>query len=136
MTKKMFMLAAGLALTFAIHATTSVAAPSVSPLTVVTLEDGRAILANEANLTVYTFDSDQPNVSNCYNGCAAAWPPVLVAETATLEAPLGFTVRKDGAHQITLNGQPLYLYVGDGAPGEIVGDGIGGIWHLVLAPQN
>src|SRR5579871_4774679 len=26
-------------------------------------------------MTLYTFDKDTQGVSNCYNGCAKAWPP-------------------------------------------------------------
>ena len=41
-------------------------------------------------------------------------------------------VRKDGAKQIAVDGKPLYTYVGDSKAGEFNGDGLGGIWHIVL----
>lgn len=87
------------------------------------------LITTEEGLSTYTFDPDTGGVSTCYDGCARAWPPVLttVREQA---APLGTTERKDGTLQLTYQGQPLYLYVGDAAPGDKTGDGLGGVWHL------
>ena len=45
-------------------------------------------------------------------------------------APFGVTTRTDGKKQVTLDGHPLYTYAGDVAPGDVNGDGIGGVWHL------
>ena len=114
---------------------TITAVADVGPLTEVSV-DGQNILADQNRLTVYVFDRDTLNLSNCYNACAKAWPPVLVAEDTVLDAPLAFTVRKDGEHQLTINGKPLYRYAGDEAPGEINGDGLGGIWHIVPATNE
>ena len=36
-----------------------------APLTAVTIADGRVVLADEQGLSVYIFDVDQGNVSNC-----------------------------------------------------------------------
>jgi predicted lipoprotein with Yx(FWY)xxD motif len=47
---------------------------------------------------------------------------------------LGVTVRKDGKHQVTYNGHPLYAYVGDTAAGKTSGEGLdlsGGLWWVV-----
>lgn len=105
---------------------------NVSPLTTVQLNDGRSILADANGLSVYTFDIDDPGVSNCYNGCAKAWPPVLVESASGLEAPLGVTTRKDGTLQLTVNNQPIYLFVGDKQAGDITGDGLDEVWHLIV----
>ena len=48
-----------------------------------------------------------------------------------LGANLGVTTRKDGSQQLTHKGKPIYLFAGDGAPGDINGDGLGGVWHIV-----
>jgi predicted lipoprotein with Yx(FWY)xxD motif len=120
-------------LIFALFATMiSATAFAQSPLSQVTLNDGRTILANAEGLSVYTFDPDEPNVSNCYNGCAKAWPPVLVKSAQGLQAPLGTTQRKDGTLQVTVNGQPVYLFVGDSNSGDINGDGLDDVWHLIV----
>ena len=95
-----------------------------------TTEVRLSILTNDQGLTVYTYDKDTAGVSNCYNGCARAWPPVL-APSGDLRAPLSAITRKDGSRQIAYKGQPLYLYAEDSAPGDITGDGVGNVWHVV-----
>jgi predicted lipoprotein with Yx(FWY)xxD motif len=81
-----------------------------------------------ADMTTYTYDRDQGSVSNCYQACAKAWPPVLT--TQSLSAPLGTTTRNDGTTQVTLNGKPIYFYIGDATPADALGDGLGGVWHV------
>lgn len=103
---------------------------SLSPLTAVTVAN-QTILANEQGLTVYVFDKDSGSESNCYDACAKAWPPVVVAAGTALVSPLGTTARKDGSVQVTYDGRPVYTYVGDGSEGDTNGDGLGGIWHIV-----
>ena len=39
--------------------------------------------------------------------------------------------RPGGGAQVTINGYPIYLYAGDKAPGQAVGNGIGGAWHVI-----
>jgi hypothetical protein len=31
------------------------------------------------------------------------------------------------------NGKPLYYFAGDRGPGDVEGDGLGGVWHAVRA---
>lgn len=104
----------------------------VDPVTVVDA-GGKNILANTDHLTIYTYDKDNGSVSTCYNGCAHAWPPVLVADGDEVDAPLGLTKRTDGTQQLTVAGKPVYLYSGDSKEGDTNGDGLGGIWHVVPA---
>lgn len=115
-----------------VSATASVQAAELPPLTTVTIADGRNVLADAQGLTVYTFDVDEPGVSTCYDSCAKAWPPVLVQDAAAVQPPLGVTTRKDGTLQITLDNQPLYLFVGDAAPGDIKGDKLQNVWHIIV----
>ena len=108
----------------------SALAQSPTPLTSVTI-GGKNVLANSAGLTVYTFDPDQLNVSNCTGGCAAVWPPVTVPAGTAVNPPAATIVRADGRVQVTFNGHPLYTYVGDHASGQANGNGLNGIWHIV-----
>jgi predicted lipoprotein with Yx(FWY)xxD motif len=111
--------------------TASFAAVEENPLPTIALPDGRNILTNIDGLTVYIFDVDNGSTSNCYDACAKAWPPVLATPDFIPAAPIGTTIRKDGSLQLTFNGMPIYLFAGDGAPGETNGDGLGGVWHIV-----
>lgn len=114
-----------LSLTFSVHAK----AEAGILTTVVTLPQ-RNILGNAQGRSLYTFDVDQPNVSNCSGGCAAVWPPVLTTET-DLTAPFGSITRQDGTTQLSINGKALYLFARDANTGDILGDGLNGTWHLV-----
>ncbi len=103
-----------------------------APLTEFELADGRDVVATEDGKVAYTFDVDDVNVSNCYDACAKAWPPILIKDASILKAPMGVTVRKDGSLQLTLEGQPLYFFQGDKNPGDIKGDGLGNVWHIIV----
>lgn len=93
----------------------------------ITLVAGHGPLTAENGMTLYTFDKDTANTSNCYDSCAASWPPYL----ATGGSMDGLTTveRRDGTMQWAKDGEPLYFWVGDTAPGDTNGDGVGGVWH-------
>jgi predicted lipoprotein with Yx(FWY)xxD motif len=90
------------------------------------------MLTDAKGMTLYTFDKDTKGMSNCYDACATAWPPYLVAKG---EKPKGegwtMTKRKDGAEQWVYDGKPLYFFVKDTKPGEAMGDGMKDVWHVV-----
>lgn len=90
-------------------------------------------LTDFAGMTLYIFDKDTKSVSNCYNGCAQAWPPYTSGATTQSTFPANITVikRTDGNSQFAWMGKPLYYYASDQKTGEINGDGVGGIWHIV-----
>lgn len=88
------------------------------------------VLTDKAGMTLYTFDKDTKETSNCYGGCAAKWPPYLAKKNAKAKKGWGLTTRKDGSQQWTYNDQPLYTWVGDKQAGDTTGNGIGGVWHV------
>lgn len=97
----------------------------------VTLDDGRIIMADaKTGLTLYTFDVDDAGVSNCFGRCLNAWP-VFATEEDSLEEPFGIHTREDGTKQVMLNDEPLYFFVGDQAEGDINGDDLNGVWHII-----
>ena len=93
--------------------------------------EGGAILTTPEGRTVYTFDKDSPGVSSCYGGCAEEWPPVAAASDAQPFGHMSVVARTDGTQQWAYDGKPLYLYDDDDAPGDMEGDGEGGVWHVV-----
>jgi predicted lipoprotein with Yx(FWY)xxD motif len=40
--------------------------------------------------------------------------------------------RTDGNRQWAYDNKPLYLYAGDAAAGDVLGDGLGGVWSAVV----
>jgi predicted lipoprotein with Yx(FWY)xxD motif len=97
-----------------------------------------SFLVDSKGMTLYLFTKDTPNTSNCYDKCATAWPPLLttgapIGGEGVDTAKLGTTTRTDGSVQVTYNGWPLYYYEKDKAPGDVVGQDVGGVWYVVSA---
>lgn len=100
------------------------------------------LLIDRADRTIYLFTRDSSITSTCYGACSVAWPPVLTTAAPIgkggLFKRLGTTRRRDGQLQVTYNGHPLYYYVNDVKPGQILCQNVqefGGTW-LVVSPQG
>jgi predicted lipoprotein with Yx(FWY)xxD motif len=98
---------------------------------------GQALVDGEGR-TLYLFTNDTQNsgTSSCTGDCLVAWPPLFtdgdpVAGTGVDAALLGTISLPDGTTQVTYNGWPLYYYAEDTAPGDVNGQGVGGVWFLV-----
>jgi predicted lipoprotein with Yx(FWY)xxD motif len=81
-------------------------------------------------MTLYTFDKDAAGKPSCYDQCAAKWPPLTAAAGAKADGDYTLVKRKDGSMQWAYNGRPLYLWQKDKKPGDVTGDGVGGVWHV------
>jgi len=94
-------------------------------------------LSDNYGMTLYTFDKDTQNKSNCYNGCEAKWPVFYgTIDEAKLpsgieKSDFGTITRDNGAKQTTYKSQPLYYFFKDNAPKVKSGDGVKGVWHIV-----
>ncbi|NME72031.1 di-heme oxidoredictase family protein [Flammeovirga aprica] len=121
--------------------------PGVAPLVSARTEGDEVILigasgSSQDGYTIYTWDNDTDEFSQCEGNCADNWPPVLVDNPELLEIPnlpeqldgtFGLSGRCDGTLQLTYNDQPLYFYIGDNQPGDTNGDQPTGTWHMVSA---
>ena len=88
-------------------------------------------MASKEGKTLYTFDKDAAGKSNCNGGCAAAWPPFIVANPALVGGDFSIVKRDDGAAQWAYKGKPLYFFAGDAKAGDVNGDNQGGVWHVI-----
>lgn len=93
-----------------------------------------SVLTDLNQHSLYYFDKDTQGQSNCYAKCAELWPPLLANEGAQKSGAFDIAERKDGKLQWTLNGHPLYTWIKDQQAGDITGDGVKGIWHVVKHP--
>ncbi|MGH2392540.1 MAG: COG4315 family predicted lipoprotein, partial [Candidatus Limnocylindria bacterium] len=85
---------------------------------------------------MYVFANDTDGASTCNEECAASWPPVPGDSPIgdSVEASMFATItRSDGGEQLTVNGQPLYLYAADENPGDANGQDVNGVWFVVGA---
>jgi predicted lipoprotein with Yx(FWY)xxD motif len=93
----------------------------------------QAVLTDAAGRTVYTFDKDTAGKSNCSGGCLTVWPAFAAKAGAKAEGDFG-VIEAGGARQWSFKGKPLYYYASDAKAGDQLGDGMGGVWHVV--PRN
>jgi predicted lipoprotein with Yx(FWY)xxD motif len=92
---------------------------------------------------LYLFTRDRTSRSRCYGDCASAWPPFLAkgkpqGRGGVKAGLLGTTARRGGKTQITYRGHPLYYYVGDRKPGQVLCQDVaefGGTW-LIVSPSG
>jgi predicted lipoprotein with Yx(FWY)xxD motif len=115
--------------------------PSASGETEIEAEDSPlgTILTDSEGNTLYVFLNDTGR-STCYGECQDNWPPLVAggeveARRGVDESLLGTTERADGTVQVTDDGQPLYYFAGDAAPGDTNGQGAGGVW-FVVSPEG
>lgn len=106
----------------------------------ITLADSSlgTILVDAEGMTLYGFTDDTAGISTCYDGCAAAWPP-LSGDTPfdpnLLDSGLFRVIdRDDGTTQLAYGDWPLYYYAGDVAAGDVTGQNVGEVW-FVVAPD-
>jgi predicted lipoprotein with Yx(FWY)xxD motif len=97
------------------------------------------ILIDSDGRTLYSFDKETTDRSECFGACAEAWPPFYTegepqASKGVDQELLG-TTDHEGRDLVTYNGHPLYYYVNEG-PNEVLCQNVeefGGLW-LVVEP--
>src|SRR4051795_1280461 len=127
------------------QATAASAAPAGGSKTINVSDNGDLgkILVDSNGRTIYLFAKDTGSKSTCSGACASDWPPVRptgkpTAGSGLTASMVGMTTRADGTKQVTYNGHPLYLYVGDQKAGDTNGQGVnafGALWY-VLSPSG
>jgi len=101
------------------------------------------ILRDGRGYALYLFTRDKTRAPQCYGACAKAWPPLLTkgrpsAARGARGSLVGTTRRRDGTLQVTYRGHPVYYYVGDRTPSQVLCQGVvqfGGTW-LVVSPSG
>lgn len=114
--------------------------PSDAVLSTADSSLGEIVVDGEGR-TAYVFDEDTAGSgeSACSGRCLDIWPPITTDSDSPavdgVEGEVGTITRDDGTRQITLDGLPLYTYAPDAQPGDVTGQGVGGVWWVV-APDG
>lgn len=102
-----------------------------------------SVVVNAHGITVYTLSGETTHHLKCTtaNTCLQFWFPVKVnSAQAKVSAASGVKGKlgrfhRNGFFQVTLNGRPLYTFIGDGGKkNRANGEGIvsfGGTWHVI-----
>jgi len=96
------------------------------------------VLVDAEGHTLYLFTNDVSDQSTCTGGCLDIWPPLYSNGDPQIgdgvdESLVGVATQADGAEQVTYNGALLYRFADDAAPGDVEGQGVGGVWFAMLA---
>ena len=92
------------------------------------------ILTDAFGYTLYFFTKDADGSSMCTDGCLANWP-IFYTESMDFAEGLdandfGSIDRGEGVMQTTYKGWPLYYFVNDVLPGQVLGEGVIGKWFV------
>ncbi|NUU33628.1 hypothetical protein [Pseudomonas sp. C2B4] len=98
------------------------------------MKDG--MMVDHKGMTLYTFDKDSGGKSMCNDECAKNWPPMMAPAGATASGKWSVIKRDDGTSQYAYDGKPLYTFVKDKAPGDMTGDKMKDVWHVVHESQK
>ncbi|MET9292873.1 SCO0930 family lipoprotein [Streptomyces sp. NPDC003077] len=99
---------------------------------------GRILVDGKAR-TLYRFDKDSawPMRIGCVGACLDTWKPARPVDRAKLSGVaaklVGTVKRPDGSRQLSIACWPVYWFTGDKQPGDIKGQGKGGVWFAVSA---
>ena len=85
-------------------------------------------LTNNEGKSIYIFDEDGPNQSNCDSDCLQRWTKVEGIITQSPDLKL-----IEGTEQLAYRKHPLYTFNNDEVPGDVKGDNFRNTWHLVYA---
>jgi len=85
--------------------------------------------------TLYYFTKDEPNRSNCVDGCLAAWIPFsrtnFVSPSTVASDRFGLIDGNNGIQQTTFGERPLYYFNQDIQKGDVNGQGVGDSWFIL-----
>jgi predicted lipoprotein with Yx(FWY)xxD motif len=95
------------------------------------------VMADDKGMVLYTFDKDTKGAADsaCKDKCIVAWPPLVAADGAMAEGDWTIVnvTDKDGkaVKMWAYEGWPLYYYVKDTKAGDVTGDNVGNVWHVI-----
>jgi predicted lipoprotein with Yx(FWY)xxD motif len=106
--------------------------PNVPPgFNVVTTVRGRMVV-NDKRYSVYTYDKDGPNKSNCTDDCARTWIPMVAPASAQPQGEWSVIQRSPAVRQWAFRKKPVYTFSEDQSTVSQNGSDMPG-WHNVYA---
>ena len=90
-----------------------------------------SFLTDRDGMSLYIFDKDELNKSNCDAECQKIWPRFRGADTTNENITV-----VNGSDQLAYRKHPLYYFANDTIAGDVNGDNIKDVWHLIYAPAG
>lgn len=108
--------------------------PDIPPgFDVISSTTGR-LLVNDNEYSVYTWDGDDLNTSNCVAECLDDWTPVRAPEITAGSGEWTIIKHPSGINQQAFRGKPLYTYNKDTRTRSFAGSDVPG-WHNVYTQR-
>jgi predicted lipoprotein with Yx(FWY)xxD motif len=94
------------------------------------------VLVDGQGRTLYGFTNDSAGTPTCGGDCASTWPAHTITGNPVVGSGLDsklFTLVDSpaGGKQLKAGKWPLYRFSGDSKPGDVNGQGSGGVWFVV-----
>lgn len=89
------------------------------------------VMVDHAGMTLYTFDKDSGGKSMCNDECAKNWPPLMAKPGDKADDGWTQIKRDDGSMQWAYKGKPVYTFIKDKKAGDMTGDGMKDVWHVI-----
>jgi predicted lipoprotein with Yx(FWY)xxD motif len=112
-------------------------APAVPPGFIVNRTVQGRMITDAARKSVYTWDKDGANKSNCIDACTEEWKPVTAPVSAQSQGEWSVFERTPGVKQWAFRKRPLYTHVLDpeGHNASLEGSDVPG-WHNVYTQMS
>jgi predicted lipoprotein with Yx(FWY)xxD motif len=107
----------------------SAALAQTAPASTADTSKGKALVDGKG-MTLYVFDRDATDTSNCNGQCATNWPPLMAGAATVGSGGWSIVTRSDGGKQWAYKGKPVYTFSKDTKPGDVTGDGVNSVWHI------
>ena len=92
-------------------------------------------LTDAKGMSLYYSRKDPPGKSVCIGDCIKKWPVFYTRKVAVSKKlskkDFAVIIRSDGIKQMTYKGRPLYYFVNDAAAGDMNGEGVDNVWHVI-----
>jgi predicted lipoprotein with Yx(FWY)xxD motif len=105
--------------------------PDTPPDVSVFFEDGKYLFRVGESKSIYFCDRDNRGTPTCTDECAEKWPPVIASRGSRPVGAWTLVKRPDRSMQWRYQNRPIYTFAND-KPGETSGDGVDGVWHVVV----
>lgn len=92
------------------------------------------LLVNDSEYSVYTWDGDEANVSNCVRECLNNWTPVRAPQVTAGSGEWAIVKHPSGINQWAFRGNPLYTHNNDTRARSFDGSDVPG-WHNVYTQR-
>lgn len=92
-------------------------------------------LTDDKGMTLYYFTKDADNINACQGQCLVNWP-VFTSDELQIpaflnKADFSTLTRADGTKQWTFKGYPLYTFIQDKKPGDVLGQNVLQAWFVI-----